>query len=335
MTNAIPIDDRSPIYLDCDTGIDDALALSYLAASADVRLVGVGTVSGNTSAEQAARNSLDLLAMLGEEHVRVGLGARDHLAKPFDGGVPEIHGDNGVGNVKLPRSANEKPLESAVDLLIDLSRLYDGHLHIVTIGPLTNIALALRKDPTLPSRVRALTAMGGAALMPGNVTPVAEANVWNDPEAAAEVFAADWDVTIVPLDVTLENTLDEHDRARLLASTSHTAQALGQMLDHYFDFYLPLYGVRSCALHDPLAAAIAAGGITPTLAPRVPVIVDTTNGPGRGQLIVDLRNQRLRSMDHPGVRTRVVLDTDRPLGPHLIDMLTTASAAPMKEAAAC
>jgi purine nucleosidase len=335
MTHLIDTDNRLPIYLDCDTGIDDSLALSYLATSPHVRLVGVGTVSGNTSAEQAARNSLDLLAMLGEGSVPVGLGARDHLVKPFDGGVPQIHGHNGVGDVELPRSSRALSAASAVELLLDLSWRHEGQLHIVTVGPLTNIALALRKDPSLPSRVRALTAMGGAALVPGNVTAVAEANVWNDPEAASEVFAADWDVTIVPLDVTLENTLDEDDRARLLASPSPTARALGEMLDHYFDFYLPLYGVRSCALHDPLAAAIAAGGITPTRAPRVPVVVDTTSGPGRGQLIVDLRNQRLGSMDHPGVRTRVVLDTERSLGPHLIDLLTTGSAASLEEAAAC
>lgn len=334
MTHSNDID-RSPVYLDCDTGIDDSLALTYLATSPKVRLVGVGTVSGNTSAEQAAQNSLNLLAMLGAGHVPVGLGARDFLKRPFDGGVPEIHGENGVGNVDLPTSPHSLSSSSAVDLLIELSHQYEGQLQIVTVGPLTNIALALRQDPTLPTRVRQLTAMGGAALVPGNVTPVAEANVWNDPEAAAEVFATDWDVTIVPLDVTLENTLDENDRAALLASGSPTARALGQMLDHYFDFYLPLYGVRSCALHDPLAAAIAAGGVTPTNAPRIPVTVDTTDGPGRGQVIADLRNQRLGAVDHPGIRTRVVLDTDRPLGPHLIDVITNFPTTLVQETAAC
>lgn len=319
--------DQKPVYLDCDTGIDDSLALSYLAMSPDVRLVGVGTVSGNTSAEQAAQNSLNLLAMLGAGHVPVALGARDHLARSFDGGVPEIHGHNGVGNVELPQSPQQLSASTAVELLLELSHQHDGELHIVTVGPLTNIALALRQDPTLPERVQHVTVMGGAALVPGNVTAVAEANVWNDPEAAAEVFAADWDVTIVPLDVTLENTLDEEDRTALLASGSLTAQAIGEMLDHYFDFYTPLYGVRSCALHDPLAAAIAAGGVTPTRAPRVPIIVDTTKGPGRGQIIADLRNQRLASVDHPSVRTRVVLDTDKPLGPHLINVITGVTAA--------
>ncbi|WP_407358763.1 nucleoside hydrolase [Microbacterium sp. LTA6] len=325
--------DRIPVYLDCDTGIDDALALTYLATSPAVRLVGIGTVSGNTSAEQAARNSLDLLGLIGATDVQVSLGARDHLAKAFDGGVPEIHGANGIGGVALPRSLREPGADSAADLLIRLSHDHRGELRIVTVGPLTNVALALRQDPTLPQRVHSLTAMGGAALVSGNVTPVAEANIWNDPEAAAEVFAADWDITLVPLDVTLENTLDEDDRVRLLEAENPAARALGEMLDHYFEFYLPLYGKRSCALHDPLAAAVAVGGVTPTRAPRVPITVDTSGGPGRGQVIADLRNQRLGPVDHPTARTRVVLATDRPLGAHLIDTVTVG--APRTEAAEC
>jgi purine nucleosidase len=163
--------------------------------------------------------------------------------------------------------------------------------------------------------------MGGAALVPGNVTAVAEANVWNDPEAAAELVAAPWDVTLVPLDVTLENQLTEADREALLDADDPLAQAVGAMLDHYFGFHTPLYGHRGCALHDPLAAAIAVGTVRATRAPAVPVVVDTTQGPGRGQTIADLRGQRLGPVDRPGVRTRVVLDTDRPLGPLLVERL--------------
>lgn len=333
MTTALTVTDPIPVYLDCDTGIDDSLAIAYLATSSAVRLVGVGTVSGNTSTEQAAQNSLDLLALLGAGNVPVSIGARDHLAKDFDGGVPQIHGHNGVGDVTLPRSPHDPEEGTAAELLIRLSHEHDGELRIVAVGPLTNIALALRADPTLPKRVRSLTAMGGAALVPGNVTAVAEANIWNDPEAASEALSADWDVTLVPLDVTLENTLDEDDRARLLAAESEASRALGHMLDVYFDFYLPLYGERSCALHDPLAAAIAAGGVVPTLAPRVPLIIDTTDGPGRGQVIADLRNQRLGPVDHPNVRTRIVLDTDRALGPHLVEMITGAP--PLPEVVSC
>ncbi|GAA1950013.1 nucleoside hydrolase [Microbacterium aquimaris] len=318
----VPATASAPVFLDCDTGVDDSLALAYLVSSPAVRLVGVGTVSGNTSSEQAARNSLDLLALLGAAEVPVAIGARDHLAKAYDGGVPHIHGQNGVGGVDLPPSPHEPVEVSAARLLIEMSHEHTGDLHIVAIGPLTNLALALREDPTLPSRIRAVTIMGGAARAPGNITAVAEANIGNDPEAAAAVVEAGWDLTIVPLDVTMENVLHEEDRLALLASDVPAARALGEILDHYFDFYLPTYGTRSSALHDPLAAAVAAGGVTPTVAPRVPVVVDTTDGPGRGQTVVDLRGQRLGAVDHPGVRTRVVLATDRQLGPHLLEVIT-------------
>ncbi|MFE1664917.1 nucleoside hydrolase [Microbacterium sp. P02] len=311
----------TPVYLDCDTGVDDAVALGYLLASPAIDLVGVGTVSGNTSAAQAARNTLDLLALAGRDDIPVAVGAHDHLSHPYDGGAPHVHGDNGIGGVQLPPATRVPEEQSAVDLLIALSHLYEGRLHIVTIGPMTNIALALEADPTLPGRIAGVTAMGGAALVPGNISPVAEANVFNDPEAADAALSADWDVTLVPLDVTMEHTLSEDDRAALLASTNPFVQALGEILDHYFDFYLPIYGHRTSSLHDPLAAVIAAGGARIDVAPRVPVRVDTTDGPGRGQTIADLRGQRIGPRDHEGARVRVVLRVDDPIAPHLVTTL--------------
>ncbi|QEW04649.1 nucleoside hydrolase [Microbacterium lushaniae] len=310
-----------PVYLDCDPGIDDTLALAYLLAAPNVELVGIGTVSGNTSAAQAARNTLDLLALAGAPAVPVAVGAHDHLDHPYGGGAGWVHGENGIGGVDLPRGAREPDPRTAVQLLIDLSHEYEGRLHVLTIGPLTNIAHALEADPTLPGRVAEVTAMGGAALVPGNITPAAEANVFNDPHAAAALIAADWDVTLVPLDVTMEHTLDEDQRRMLLADERPFVRAVGEVLDHYFDFYVGTYGRRTCALHDPLAAVIAAGAVTPTRAPRVPVVVDVSDGPGRGQTIADLRGQRIGVRDHDGVRTRLVLDVGSSIGQHLVDTI--------------
>ncbi|GAA4695879.1 nucleoside hydrolase [Pseudonocardia yuanmonensis] len=317
-----------PVYLDCDTGIDDSMALAYLLRSPEVELVGVGTVSGNVDAARAARNTLDLLALAGRPDVPVAVGAHHPLAGEFAGPVPHIHGENGVGGIALAPSDRRPVAEDAATLLGRLAREHAGALSVITVGPTTNIATALRRDPELPGLVRDVTTMGGAALVPGNVTAVAEANVRNDPEAAAELIAAPWDVMLVPLDVTLENQLTEADREALLGADDPLAQAVGAMLDHYFGFYTPLYGRRGCALHDPLAAAIAVGSVQPTRAPAVELVIDTTHGPGRGQTIADLRGQRLGPVDRPGVRTRVVLDTDRPLGPLLVErLLGTARAA--------
>lgn len=317
-----PTSSRRPVYFDCDTGIDDSIALAYLLASPEIDLVGVGTVSGNCSAAQAARNTLDLLHMAGRDDVPVAIGAHDFIARPFDGGVPHIHGDNGVGNVILPSAPRGPCRRDAADLLRDLAHEHGGALSIVTVGPTTNIATALAREPGLPSLIRSVTTMGGAALVPGNISAVAEANLGNDPEAAAMLLGADWPCTLVPLDVTLENRLFEADRAALLAAPTALVRALGAMLDLYFDFYVPFYGMRSCALHDPMAAAIAVGGIRAARAPAVEIVMDTTHGPGRGQMICDLRGQRLGPVDQPGARHRVVLELAEPLGPHLIERLT-------------
>jgi purine nucleosidase len=310
-----------PLYLDCDTGVDDSLALAYLLASPEADLVGIGTVSGNIDAHQGAVNTLDLLALAGRPDVPVAVGAHDPSVGTFDGGAPHVHGRNGIGDVALPPSGLAPAPGTAVELLLRLSHEYAGALQVVAVGPLTNLALALREDPTLPSRVAHVTIMGGAALHPGNVTPVAEANIANDPEAAAAVLAAAWDVTLVPLDVTMRDVLEDTDRKALLAASTVLAPWLGEILDHYLGFYVESFGRRCCALHDPLAAALAVGGVRATVAPRVHVAVDDTHGPGRGQTICDLRGLHAGYPDQPGSRCRVVLETDAPLAPHLMDRL--------------
>ena len=316
-----------PVFLDCDTGIDDSLAIGYLLASPEIHLVGVGTCNGNIDAVQAARNTLDLIALAGRTDVPVAIGAANFYKTKFEGGVPHIHGHNGIGDVTIPRGARDP--EAGIDapgLLIDLANKYNGALEVVSVGPVTNLAHALDRDPSLPGKVKKLVSMGGAALAPGNISAVAEANIGNDPEGAAKVVQADWDFTLVPLDVTMNHQLFEEDRKSLLAAPSAFSRALGEILDLYFNFYMSIYGERSCALHDPLAAAILVGGIKPSKAPIVPMVVDDTFGPGRGQTLCDMRGQRAGTFDHEGLKTRVVLETDKPLRPHLIERLLTFDA---------
>jgi len=310
-----------PYLLDCDTGIDDAMALLYLATDPTVDLVGVTTVSGNVTAAQAATNSLQLLHLVDRLDVPVAVGAMDFLDHPFDGGVPHIHGRNGVGNVDLPAAPAEPVALSGPELIVDLARRHAGELHLITIGPLTNIALALELEPALPELVSHITVMGGAAFAPGNVSPVAEANIANDAKAAAIVFAAPWQITMVGLDVTMQQNLEEPDRLRLLGSDRPVAQLMSRILDLYFDFYEPIMGRRCSALHDPLAAAVAVGGIPVTLAPVVRVVVDDTEGPGRGQTICDLRGSYAGYPDQRDAHCRVVLEIETDFAPILMDRL--------------
>ena len=221
----------------------------------------------------------------------------------------------------MPPSGASLAAESAAEMLVRLAREYPGELRVVAIGPLTNLAEALKLEPLLPSLVESVTIMGGAALAPGNITPVAEANIWHDPEAAALVLAADWDVTLVPLDVTMASVLEEPHRQALLASSGAVPRALGEMLGYYFRFYEGIYGRPCSAMHDPLAAALAVGAVTPALAPVVRAAVDTSDGPGRGQTVCDMRGLYAGYPEVKGARCRVVLSLEEDFAPHLVETL--------------
>lgn len=309
------------VYFDTDLGVDDALALAYLLASPAIDLLAVGTVCGNTGADQAARNTLDLLDLGGYTNIPVAVGERDFRVNHFDDSVKHIHGDNGVGNVELPHTERQPLQERACDMIIRLSHEYSGQLHLVAVGPLSNLAAALEQDPTLPERIASVTIMGGAAMIPGNISAVAEANIGNDPESARIVFDAPWPITVAPLDLTMEHTFEEEHRRALLAGNSPVGRIVGQILDYYFDFYMGVYGRRCCAVHDAIAAALCAGGVTADVAPCVPVTVDDTQGPGRGQMICDLRGQRTGWHDVPGAHVRVVLQTSTNVAQHLLDVI--------------
>jgi purine nucleosidase len=271
-------------YLDCDTGVDDALALAVLLSHPDVRIAGIGTVSGNTSAAQAAANTLNLLALAGRAGIPVAVGARHPLAGAYRSSAADVHGDNGIGGVELPESP-ERPIDAAAaDLLVELARAYGKDLHVLATGPLTNLAQALAKEPLLGRMVGPVTVMGGAVRVPGNITGHAEANIANDPEAAEVVFAAPWDVTLVPLDVTMAHRFSVADQDAL-AEGPPLQQALAAMLTTYLDYYEPVLGERRTPLHDPLAAVIALGEVPLADAPALGLRVDLSTD--RGRLIED------------------------------------------------
>lgn len=294
------------LYLDCDTGIDDALAIGLLLTHDDVRLVGIGTVNGNTSAVQAAANTAGLLALAGRSDIPVAVGVGE-LRDP----AAHVHGDNGVGGVVLPPGAPHDP-RTAAGMLVDLAREHAGALHVLATGPCTNLAASLRAEPRLPDLVASVTVMGGAVRVRGNVTPHAEFNIAVDPVAAAAVFAAGWPVTLVPLDVTLQHRWTVQDWERLGGSPLN--DALHEMLPTYFDAYETRFESREVALHDPLAAGVAVGDLTPGDAPTLKLGVDPATG-------------RIVEETGPGPRVRVVLSLTAPAGPAMLDRLLSARSA--------
>jgi purine nucleosidase len=319
------MDEQAPLLLlDVDTGIDDTIALLYGALHPDVRLIGAGAVWGNVAVEIAARNTAHALAMAGLGHLPVAAGAAGPLAGgPIDYGY-FAHGDDGQGNAGDPTFSAELAPRTAAEQIVRLAQTHPDEVEIVAVGPMTNIALALGLYPELPSLVRGLTIMGGAAFAPGNRSPVAEANIWHDPEAAKAVFAASWPVTVVPLDVTMRTLLTEGHRRRLL-DAGGIAGYVGGMLDFYFDYFRDdAFAERSSCLHDVLAVAVAAGTLVPDLAPTVDAIVDDGDGPGRGQTIFDLRGCYRGYPEQPGAHCRVVLEVNPDFVEEVVELLCAA-----------
>ena len=194
------------ILLDCDPGVDDALAIAYAVGSPDIDLVGITTVGGNVSLGKTTSNALRVLEFLGAGDVAVTAGSAVPLLRaPVT--AERVHGADGLRGARLPASATGPRSGYATDFIIDTVRAAPGEITLVATGPLTNIALALRRQPALAGSVRDFVIMGGSSGR-GNITPAAEFNIAVDPEAAAIVFSAGWTVTMVGLDVTLQATAD-------------------------------------------------------------------------------------------------------------------------------
>jgi len=193
---------KIPLLIDTDPGVDDALALLMAFADARHDVVGLTVAAGNVGLQHTTGNALKLCEVAGREDVPVFAGAADPLVYPAEDAA-HVHGRDGFGDVGLPPATRALEAEHAALAILRLSHQYAGELLLVALGPLTNIALALKLDPTLPQRIKRFVVMGGAINGHGNITPVAEFNIAFDPEAAHLVFSmfphtevADWEATI-------------------------------------------------------------------------------------------------------------------------------------------
>lgn len=280
---------KVPVVLDCDPGIDDAMAILYGLRAPEVDIVALGTVWGNIDIDTATVNAVRLLEIGGRPDIPVAKGA----GRPLIGTEPTfaelVHGPAGTGNAILPPPSGQHTAEHAVTQMIRLAYERPGELTLVAVGPLTNLGLAVATDPGIATRYKEVVIMGGAFLIPGNVTPVAEANIWHDPEAAQIVLEAPWPVTLVPLDVT-ERALVTGEMLDQLRDTSTPAgRHLHEISDIYFTAYEARIGRRESPMHDALALGIAAD---PTLIQRAPltrVDIELDGAHTRGMTVGDLR----------------------------------------------
>ncbi|WP_317930658.1 nucleoside hydrolase [Halioxenophilus sp. WMMB6] len=242
------------IIIDADVGIDDAMAILLAHASPELEVVGITTVFGNATIENSTRNALYLTQRL-QVATPVVQGARKPLVLPEGPPTDFVHGANGLGNYPVNLAGDRIPLNlTAAEFIIEQSHIYPGELTLVPVGRLTNIALALALDPTLPSRIKQVVLMGGAFHHPGNVTPVAEANIIGDPHAADVVFGAPWQKLVaIGLDVTTQLVVGPKDLAAITKKNPTTGQFLEGISAFYLNFYRSVGVEEGFYLHDPAA----------------------------------------------------------------------------------
>jgi len=289
---------RIPLILDVDTGIDDSLALLYAAASPEAELVTVTCLSGNVEAADVARNTLAILELAGRGDVEVSIGQRVPLVRPLEI-TPETHGPTGTGFAVLPDAGRRVSGRFGPSVIAEEARHRPGELTLVTLGPLTNLALALREEPALPKLLKRWIMMGGAFTVPGNTTPTTEWNVHCDPEAAHECFAA-WQAAVDADPGTtrgLAMGLDVTERARVMPADVEALAAragtvagsaaeptsnpviryVSDALRWYFEFHERYDGFYGAFIHDPLVVAAA---LDPHLVRTQPMAVDIDSSGG-------------------------------------------------------
>jgi len=299
--------EKTSIILDVDTGVDDAFAVLFAARHPQINLLGITCVDGNTNVDQVIANTFKVLDAAGVGDIPVARGAvRPLLGKSEY--AEYVHGADGMGDLGIAPSHRKVDPRSAIELLRDLIEESKDPVTLIPIAPLTNIALFLRAFPETAKKLHRIVLMGGSASA-GNATAAAEFNVWHDPEAAAIVFQSGVPITMYGLDVFMRPGATSEDAAKLLQSSEPAGQFAGTLIDafierlHVSPITLGDYGAVACAIRPELFTTEI-----------FDVVVDTSQGPARGQTICDRRAPFLKALEPndltDAASVRVVLDLD-------------------------
>jgi purine nucleosidase len=292
--------------IDTDPGVDDAHAIMMAFAHPEAQIEALTTVAGNVSLAQTTANACTLLDVLGQD-VPVYAGcSRALVARAPD--ARYFHGQDGLGDSGYPPSTRQVAGEHAVHALLRLANESPGELTLVALGPLTNLALATRLDPTLPERYKRLVAMGGAICGTGNVTPAAEFNVYSDPEAAAIVFEAWPGLTLISWETTVAHGFTDEQVATLMAVNSPRAEFFRRITRRTIEVLHQLLGRQEWLAPDGLAVAVALEPEIVRKAERHYVQVELAGQHTRGQTTVDWTDQ---SGHEPNVNLVLELDRER------------------------
>ena len=276
------------IIIDCDPGHDDAMAILLAHGNPEIELCAITTVAGNQTLEKTTLNARRVCSVANVTGVPVAAGCDRPLLRPLVT-APETHGESGLDGPRFADPATPLADAHAVDLIIDLVMGSPGEITLVPIGPLTNIAIALRKQPRLATAVREVVLMGGAHTR-GNATPAAEFNIFVDPEAAAIVFGAGWPITMIGLDLTHQALATPEVIGRIGALGTPLAATTVELMRFFAGTYKAMSGFDSPPIHDPCAVARI---IDPSLVECVAthVTVETHGATTSGMTSVDFENR--------------------------------------------
>ena len=273
------------VILDTDPGIDDSLAMLLALASPELQLEAVTVTGGNCTAAQGVINALSVLELAGAGQVPVAEVVGLPLVQP-PLTAPETHGDTGLGYARLAAPRGRAASQHAVDLIIESIMAAPGEISLVAVAPLTNLAMAIRREPAIVKAVREVIVMGGALRHPGNTTPQAEFNVYVDPHAAYIVYHSGMPITLAPLDVTYQCVLTQDDVKRLLVVDSPITRFIADATRFYMEFHDQYQHIQGCVINDPMALALA---FAPDLVETSPlyVTVDLHSAMSLGKTVAD------------------------------------------------
>ena len=274
------------VIIDVDTGIDDAIGILLAEKSGEADILGITTVNGNTSLEQATINTRKVTTLLGRDDMKVVQGAsRPLMREPFF--EVSVHGNDGIGGALKDMEVEIRDEGFAPDFIIEQAKQHPGEITVILLAPLTNMALAIRKEPRLKEWLKELVIMGGAVDHPGNITATAEYNIYIDPEAAKIVFHSGIPITLVGLDVTANTLLTKKDVEAIQPGSARDFVAESTV--HYMNHYLKRNGHEACSMHDPLAVGVALDR-TLVKTEKYFVDVETKSELCDGQTVCDFKN---------------------------------------------